>query len=250
MLGAKTYFFPDFDKVEHVIDVMYDKFNRTISSKKDEYKLNEKYYAGYIMASLNITKYVTFLPGVRYEDNRQTTTARKLLQTKNFGPENSQGLLEDTTATSSSADWFPMIHLKINPTKWFDIRLSYTQTLSRPGYTQLSPRYYTDIEKNLTTGNIFLTPQYNTNYDIYFSFYKGKFGLFTAGAFYKKVTNQILDYSVTVLNPADYGLASSFKGKRYNHPVNNKEPGYIKGIEFDWQTQFSFLPKPFKWVMV
>jgi outer membrane receptor protein involved in Fe transport len=80
---------------------------------------------------------------------------------------------------------------------------------------------------------------------VYLSFYTGRLGLFTAGAFYKKMEDQVLDYTITIIDPEEYNLPPAYKNKTMEQPVNNRWPGYITGIELDWQTQFSFLPKPF-----
>ena len=143
-----------------------------------------------------------------------------------------------------------MIHLKIKPTRWFDIRLAYTETVSRPGYTSVSPRYYRSQAIDLVKGNVMLRPQVNYNYDLYLSFYPNKLGLFTAGVFYKKMEDQVLDYTVRIIDPNDYGLAPIYKGKNLTTPINNDSPGYVRGIEIDWQTQFSYLPKPFDGIVL
>jgi TonB-dependent receptor len=143
-----------------------------------------------------------------------------------------------------------MIHLKFKPLDWFDIRLAYTKTLGRPDPYDLSPRYYRSSDFNVDKGNLNLKPQYNTNYDIYASFYGKKLGLFTAGLFYKKLENQILTNAITIIDPKIYGLNDAFKNKLIVFPENNQWPGYVKGIELDWQTQLSYLPKPFNGIIL
>jgi len=102
----------------------------------------------------------------------------------------------------------------------------------------------------LTIGNPFLLPEKNTNYDLYFSFYGNEIGLFTTGLFYKELEDQIFPYRIQIVNPADYGLPAPYKNKIYSIMINNKWPGYIKGIEFDWQTQFSYLPGLLKGIIL
>ena len=57
-------------------------------------------------------------------------------------------------------------------------------------------------------------------------------------------------YQVTVIDPAIYGLTAPYKNKQYGFWINNKWPGYVQGIEIDWQTQFSYLPKPFNGIIL
>jgi len=197
------------------------------------------------MAGIDIGEMITFTPGVRYEKNVYETTARWLEETIHYGPLGSQGELKDTTDGNHRDNFFPMLHLKIKPVTWFDIRLAYTKTVSRPSFTKMSPKSYRSPLYDLTVGDPDLKPQSNTNYDIYLSFYTGRLGLFTAGAFYKTMEDQVLDYQVRIIDPEDYGLSDSYSDRNMNYPLNNKWPGYITGLEIDWQTQFSYLPKPF-----
>jgi len=243
--GAKTYFFPDFDKVAYVEGKLDDLLGPTLFAQRNDYTNNEQYYAGYVMAGIDIGEMITFTPGVRYEKNVYETTARWLEETIHYGPLGSQGELKDTTDGNHRDNFFPMLHLKIKPVKWFDIRLAYTKTVSRPSFTKMSPKSYRSPLYDLTVGDPDLKPQSNTNYDIYLSFYTGRLGLFTAGAFYKTMEDQVLDYQVRIIDPEDYGLSDSYSDRNMNYPLNNKWPGYITGLEIDWQTQFSYLPKPF-----
>ncbi len=252
MMGAKTYFFPDFDKVEFVYNRMrpeFDQMHRT-STELDQYDNTENLYAGYIMSQMKIGQYFTFIPGVRYEHYEYETTARKYLEGQGTAYDYPQGIITDTTNGHYNAHWFPMVHLKYKPVDWFDVRIGYTKTLSRPGYGSMSPRYYRTTDYNLYTNNVYLKPQQNTNYDIYLSFYTGKIGLLTVGGFYKKLEEQPMYYQVTIIDPAIYGLTAPYKNKQFGFWINNKWPGYVQGIEIDWQTQFSYLPKPFNGIIL
>jgi len=242
MLDAQTHYRSDNDKVTYTSDVVKDQFDESLVSKVNNYTNTERMLAGYAMAEFNLWNIVTFTPGVRYEQNVHETTAKYLAHTIAYGPLPTQGEMFDTTGGNTLDEWFPMIHMKVQATKWLDIRLAYTKTASRPGYTSASPRYYRSVDFNLDKGNVNLRPQINTNYDLYFSFYTGKLGLFTAGVFYKEMEDQVLGYSVRIIDPEDYGLSPAYQGKTLNYPINNESPGYMRGLEIDWQTHFSYLP--------
>ncbi len=250
MLGAKTYYLPDFDKVNEVADVVDDLLNPMMYADIGDYSNSERYYAGYIMVGIDIGSFITFTPGIRYEKYDYTTTAKWSELGVAYGPYGTQGFIEDTTAGHFNEQFFPMIHLKIKPTNWFDIRLAATKTMTRPGFTQMSPRYNKAASLDINRGDIYLMPQINYNYDIYFSFYTGKIGLFTVGAFYKKLENQVLNYTVRIIDPEDFDLPPIYKNKNYTAPQNNQWPGYVKGLEIDWQTHFSYLPKPFNGILL
>lgn len=250
MFGAKTYFFPDFDKVAYVEDNLHDLLLDRVSNYVGNYNSNERLYASYIMGGFDIGRYITFTPGVRYEHTTYNTTATFLKQTEYNGPLNNQGELRDTSNVTSLENLFPMVHLKIKPTSWFDIRMSYTETESRPGYYSKSARYYMNSSGNINEGNPDLRAQLNYNYDLYFSFYGNRLGLLTVGVFYKKMEDQIMNYTVRIIDPEEYGLGESFKDKLYTKPINNQWPGYVRGLEVEWQTQFSYLPVPFDGIVL
>ena len=251
MQDAQSWFWTDFNKLEYVLDVCDDMLHGYMLGDKDDYTNTQRNYATYIMAKFDIGEFISFMPGIRYEKNEYSTTARWFIQGEGYGAYETQGQIGDTTASHFNEDFFPMINLKIKPTKWFDIRLAATKTLTRPGYTQMSPRYHRDRKISQFMGNPYLEPQTNYNYDIYLSFYTGKTGLFTIGAFYKKLENQVMNYTLTIVDAEEeYGLDPIYEGKLYSKPVNNKWPGYVKGLEVDWQTQFSYLPKPFNGILL
>lgn len=255
LLDANLYFLPDFDKIRASADAIDDILFEWRGQDYNDYTNEEQFIAGYAMTGINIGKTITFTPGLRYEVESFTTTARHL-RMKSFATDdpNEQGVLKDTTASAQTANFCPMIHLKYKPVKWFDVRLAYTKTLTRPTFGRMSPQVYEDYASigspSVFRGNPLLTPQLNTNYDIALSFYTGKIGLFTANAFYKTIENQVFTYSKQVVDPTEFDLPLNPAGIVYSTVLNNPYSGYIKGIEFDWQGQFSYLPKPFNGIIV
>jgi len=250
ILDAKTYFFPDFDRVNEVADVLDDLLNPIMAPDANDYQNNEQYYAGYMMAGFDIGDYITFMPGLRFERYDYTTTAKFNVNAVGYGPYGTQGVIRDTTASHFNEQFFPMFHLKIKPVKWFDIRLAATKTVTRPSFTQMSPRYSRSASLEQTFGDIYLKPQTNHNYDLFLSFYTKRTGLFTIGAFYKKLTDQVLDYTRRIIDPEEFGVDPIYKNKDYTVPQNNQWPGYVQGLEVDWQTHFSYLPKPLNGILL
>jgi TonB-dependent receptor len=249
-LNANIYYPVDAGKLKELNSIMNSYYTPILTSTKNNMSSNQNVYAAYFMAGINIGKMITFTPGVRFEQQQITTNAKWLIENMTYGPIENQGEIHDVEGTSTVKSFLPMIHFKFKPLEWFDIRLAYTKTLGRPDAYDLSPRFYRTLGFNITQGNLDLIPQYNTNYDMYFSVYRKKMGLFTFGLFYKKMENQILSNSINILDPKIYGLNDAFKNKIIDFPENNAWPGYVKGIEADWQTQFSYLPKPFNGIIL
>ena len=255
LLDSKLYFVPDFDKIRKAANSIKDLLFVWRGADYNDYTNEEQFLAGYLMTGINIGKSITFTPGVRYEFESFTTTA-KHLRMKSFATDdpNEQGIINDITAGSHTANLCPMIHLKYKPFKWFDARLAYTKTLTRPTFDRMSPQIYEDYASigspSVFVGNPLLRPQNNTNYDICLSIYGGKVGLFTISPFYKSIQNQVFTYSKRVVDPSEFNLPINPPGILYSSVINNPYNGYIKGIEFDWQNQFAYLPKPFNGFIV
>lgn len=227
----------------------------TTKIQKD-YDGHEEIMAGYIMGEFNIGKYITFIPGVRYDHTYMTYGA---YSGTNVPDDETQELSFDYTRTTDSNSfgyWLPQIHLRVKPTSRIDLRLAYTETLSRPDYDLLAPR--TIIKPNV--GEVIynrtnLKPALSKNYDVILSFYEPKIGLLTIGGFYKKIRNFIYTRSAfllegTATDPARFGLATSLAGSGITYPINSPYEATIKGLEIDVQAHLRQLPGFLKGVVI
>jgi TonB-dependent receptor len=216
------------------------------SSVANDNKLDEDYYAGYVMSEIKIGNRIHFIPGFRYEN----------LEDHLYGwfvkRQVDEGLVipgHDTTATQQNSYFFPMVHLKIKLLKWANLQLSYTETIHRPVYNSIIPFEYVDnalMPYSYEAGNPLLKPESWTNFDAMLSFYSNKIGLLSINGFYKTVKDKIWQRSWTRIpgdDPVPYfpENAQVVVSSWYNHQY----PVYVKGFEFEWQTNFWYLPKPF-----
>ncbi|MEN8228884.1 MAG: TonB-dependent receptor [Bacteroidota bacterium] len=201
---------------------------------------DETYYAGYLMSELNIGKSIKITPGMRYEHNTTEYTAANGITTVIF-PERFYNHV-DTSASRENGFLLPMIHLKYSPLDWFDVRLAYTKTLSRPTYQDFVPRM--DMwDLWVTYNNFELVPETSQNYDLYLSFHHNKIGLFTAGGFAKLIDDQIFGTGRRIItDPAEYGFPDEYLSKWIVSTINNQYQAKVWGLEFDWQTNFWYLP--------
>ncbi|MHB8578235.1 MAG: TonB-dependent receptor [Ignavibacteriaceae bacterium] len=220
-------------------------------------RLNEFYYAGYLMGELDLGDMISFVPGVRYEkvrDNLGGWWAEVISQTDPYHPYNAPGY--STDSTHNDEYWLPMIHLKIKPTDWFQTLLSFTQTLSRPDYNMLIP--YVILNRGMgtqyyTAGNPDLKPEFWTNYDLQFAVFSDKIGLVSVSGFYKKVKDKIWNSSIyrTPGQPWTFGAGqyfSDYSTVLITVPQNFNFPVYLKGLEFEAQTNLWYLPEPFNYI--
>jgi TonB-dependent receptor len=211
--------------------------------------IKEKYGAAYVMPQFNITKYVMFMPGLRWEHTSATMKGFFALPPQ-YPPTLYEPLAgDDTTATRSDDFFLPMIHLRIKPTDKFYAHLSYTKTLSRPDFNWISPNTYVNTgwaPFGYQANNPKLKCELWTSYDAQFTFHGDKIGLLSLTGFYKTVENKI--WNRTYQRIKGDPLVSPFPdGAMVNMSIWENHPykAYVEGIEFEWQTSFFYLPKPF-----
>lgn len=246
------------DVMKNFYNVNSNVYRPILTTKiQKDYDGYERFTAAYIMGEFNIGKYITFIPGVRYDHTYMRYGAYSGV---NVPDDETQELSFDYTKTTDNNSfhyWLPQIHLKIKPLDNLDIRLAYTETLSRPDYDLLAPR---TIIKS-TIGEVVYNrtnlkpPALSKNFDAIVSFYNPKIGLFTVGGFYKKIKNFIYTRSAyllegTATDPANFGLPSSLVGSGITYALNSPYDATIKGLEIDIQTQLRRLPGLLKGVVI
>lgn len=219
--------------------------------KMNTQRINEYYYAGYIMAEINLSDALSFLPGVRFEKVRDNLSGWWMESISFFDPNNAPGY--STYSIHNDENWLPMFHLKIKPLNWLQTLLSFTKTLNRPDYDQLIPNVYLNRGVGLqsyTAGNPQLKPESWTNYDMQVAIFGNNIGLVSLSGFYKIVHDMIWTPSIfrTPGQPWTWGAGQYFSDNStvlITVPQNHSFPVYLKGLEFETQTNFWYLPEPF-----
>jgi len=264
-IGIENYADPDPDvgtflDGDYVIDAVLNRrllsqmyethqsdYDRVPTADLEDFKSNEDIYAGYAMAEVNLGGKLTLLPGVRYEF---TSTAYDAKVGRLSGNLN-EGQVRDTTSQAEYGLWFPMVQIRYRFTDWLDLRLSRTESLARPEFSFISPRESVDVGSRFAgRGNPDLLPTKSTNYDAHLSIYESRFGLFTIGGFYKELEDLVYIREKIVLEPESENLPSYTLGYTLLEPINNVFDTEVKGYEIEWQTNFSFLPRPFNGIVI
>ena len=213
-----------------------------------DYSGDEYESAAYIMATLKVGSQITIIPGVRFQSIKTSYTAP---QTDKAGVENPypRSLPHiDTTMARYHGYWLPALIVRYKPFSWLDFRAAYTNTLSYPSPTQITPRIDINIPNNSVIWHNFdLEPARSQNYDAGLSFYTNEIGIFTVNGFLKQIDKMIFGSGrVYISDPSDYpGLPSYTQGYSLNTSINNSFQVDVWGIELDWQTHFWYLPDPF-----
>lgn len=227
-------------------------FNGLYQTLANDYNYVEQYYAGYLMAELNYLSFMV-VGGVRYEKQTGAYTAYNMVDNRN--PDNQP--YWEVTSHPKNEFWLPMAQVRYKPLDWFDVRYAYTQTLARPDYHQLSPKFSMDYSlENVWAGNPKLRPAHAFNHDLVFSFHSNKLGLFSVGGFYKTIKDFTFytQYQLHETMPPGLDSLGSFEPRPRDNArlytyINSPYDSYVKGIELDFQTRFWYTPFPLNGVV-
>ncbi|XBQ16690.1 MAG: TonB-dependent receptor [Oceanicaulis sp.] len=178
--------------------------------------------AAYVGADAQITDFLRAAVGLRFEDGEQT------LETFAFPvnptPTNPDGIneidpiSEDYVLPAATLTWTFADNLQL--------RLGYSETITRPQFRELGYSQFVDTETDeLFQGNPYLINSELTNYDARLEYYFGRDQFLTAGVFYKELENPIVEY----LLPTGENLSTSFL---------NAPEATILGFEVEYEKTF------------
>lgn len=215
----------------------------------------QRFGAAYIMPEINFGKLVTFIPGVRYEKSTTQMTGLYAIPPV-LSPEiQAPTPGRDSSATRVDEFILPMIHLRIKPSDNFYTHLSYTQTVSRPDLQSMMPNYYVNsgwAPLSYTAGNPNLLTELWTNYDVQFVYHSDKIGLISLTGFYKVAENKFWERAYKRVK-GDPIPDPTFKNTDIIYMdiwENNKYKSTVSGVEFEWQTNFSYLKNFLRYITI
>jgi TonB-dependent receptor len=229
-------------------------YNVDATARRNFYDITENVASAYIMNTLNIGQDVTFIVGVRVEneDNLYNCTYAP----GQFGgfPFLS-GIIRDTSSTYSENLILPNFHLNIKPTEFFNIRVAAYRSLARPDFNfRLNTAYAwrgTDVSSNreLYMGNRKLKTAKAWNFEINTSFFGNEIGLISLSVYYKEIKD-MFHQLIQINTQGDvllkhFGLtAPSIHSGTYQLtiPYNSPQLTKVWGFEFEHQINCVFLP--------
>jgi TonB-dependent receptor len=138
---------------------------------------------------------------------------------------------------------FPGVHFKYEFSRNLLTRLSYATNIGRPNIGQLIPRTTVNYDNStVSSSNPGLEPQTAQNFDLTAEYYFEPAGMLTVGVFLKEIKKFIYTAGgVTIPSGDDNGFNGEYAGFGYTTQYNG---GFakVKGIEFSYNQQFTFLP--------
>ena len=197
------------------------------------FEARETVSSGYVRFDQKITDRVELMSGLRIENTNLAYTGR------------TYDADEDITSKTerrhnSYINFLPSLLMKWNVNEDFKVRGSFTQTLSRPKYSALVPSVNIKRSDNeITIGNPELKPAMSYNFDLSADYYFRSIGLVSAGVFYKKIDDFIVNQ---ISNNYEY------QGNVYTRFTQPKNAGNanLLGIELSYQRDFSFIAPALK----
>lgn len=195
------------------------------------FKARETVTSGYIRYDQNITGRWNAMVGVRLENTHLNYEGKQL-----DIPEDGDAVLTDTPEEKDSyLNVLPSVLLKYDATKSMILRLSYTNTIARPKYYDLVPHVEIKREDNeVALGNPELKATLSHNVDFSAEYFFPAFGMISAGVYYKKVNDFIVDQR---------WRDTPYQGSTYNRitkPMNAGQANLV-GVELAWQRDFGFI---------
>ena len=209
----------------------FDAEGSAINSTASDYTIEETISAAYGLVSVDFGK-TTVLGGVRVEYTDATYDAF-LVQEPLVDPRNPGVPISDKT---SYTDVLPSLHVTYRPKDNVLIRGAWTNTIGRPNYEDVAPRFEVDDDEG-EAGNADLKPFESMAFDVSFEYYFEPSGIASIGLFYKDIKNPI--FSRTTDDVVFRGIALD----ELQQP-ENADSGQLLGVELNWQRQFVNLPKP------
>lgn len=229
-----------------------DVWNTVYQSKLNDVEFSDTINAAYAQANAKIGP-VRVLTGLRFEQTK--TSGSSFLRVSN-ATNNNQGALpaeqNAARAQNNFRGWitqgtkyrnvFPGLHLVYPFGDNLQARASYNVSITRPSPANLLPNLVPNEEaQTLSAGNPALKPYTSDNFDASIAKYFSGIGQFSAGAFLKEITNYFRSFRGTVPAGQDNGFAGEYAGWTI---TQNRNVGRarIRGIELNYQQQFTFLP--------
>jgi TonB-dependent receptor len=208
-----------------------------------DYNGQEDYHAFYLMPEINLGRDILIVPGVRYEANRTEYTGYRgnrlgILREWQRSP------VDTVTKVRNNNFILPMVQLFYKPTDWLTLKAGYTHTLQRPNYNNIMPGWVITNQGQIDNlSNFRLKPEMSRNWDLQLSFHSDKIGLFSIGAFHKKITDMIFWTGMTVITDTTFfDLPTIMNRQRAAYAVNNPYDAKNYGFEIEYQSNFWFLP--------
>ncbi|TGN10874.1 TonB-dependent receptor domain-containing protein [Leptospira ilyithenensis] len=223
---------------------------KTFSERQIEpnaYDAMQKLQASFAQFDLPLMPKLRFVGGVRFEDSYQKVKTFRLRDSSSIanldygcGDTNNEDVRvalvnsnicrQDNNGVGEirTKDRLPSANFVYEVHKDMNLRLGYTQTITRPDLRELSPFGFTPyFGADRIFGNPNLNRTYIHNYDLRWEYYLTQLDYIGVGVFYKQMSDPI----EMIGRPVAGSISAQFT-------YTNAQQAYIRGIEFDYRKEF------------
>ena len=199
-----------------------------------DYKGKQDIFAGYSMLDLPLTSFIKFTGGARYEKT-ELSIKNTPESDVTWVPPGASGSVTlhpgDADVSFEQSDILPSIGLEVKPVKPVTVRASFTQTVARQTFKELTPIQQQEyLGSDVFIGNPFLNMSSLNNYDLRVDYNPYAGGLLSFSYFYKDIKDPI-EYVQRIV---DFP---------YTTPMNYPK-GELSGFEFEIRQQIGKFWKP------
>jgi TonB-dependent receptor len=229
----------DYGKVKALFDAHPEYFTRSATDVTNpESRVWEVVPAAYLMGEAHFWNRLYLLAGVRVEKTRQ--------KLRGSYQRNANQPLVSTDQETAYDDAFPGAHLRYTLRPNLQARASWSTSMARPGINQIVPmiRVSNDSTTGLgtvTENNPDLHAMTSDNYDISIEYYSKNVGFYTIGAFSREMKGFISRMTSLIGAGPDNGFDGQFEGYDYA-TYANMENARVRGVEFNFSKDLTFLP--------
>lgn len=196
----------------------------------DNYDASEDILAVYGMTNINFSPKFSLLAGLRFEN---TTNKYNTLAIESVNKEESD---------ASYSNLLPSAHFTYRFTDNSNLRFAYSSGISRPNYASLTPFEFRDDDaKEISKGNPDLEAATSNNFDLMFENFSPYLGLLSAGVFYKRMINVVVN-SLEIQTLSFEGGTQTYE---ISMPINGDKVANIYGFELALNQRLNFLNMDF-----
>jgi len=204
-----------------------------ISGYQNYLSAKENVYAAYVMYQMTAGRFGV-IGGVRVEHTHDDLSAYQVT-TDTMG----NTFVSPVTSKHDYTDVFPGIQTRYEIQPNLIARATWSSTLARPGFNQLSISQTIDLGSGIiSTGNPNLKPIKSNSFDVTIERYLSEAGILSFGLFDKELSDYIVADNTGTQIVYFHGTNVPLKSYTYS----NTSTAYSRGAEFNWVQRFSRLP--------
>ena len=200
---------------------------KNLEDDLQDFDISEDTFAAYALGEFLFGANTSFMGGVRVESTKNDYMAYELVVDEEGDPVS----VSPVTGDKNYTEWLPQFHLVYKTGEDSQLRAAVTRSMARPNFEDMAPwRFVNDEDGEIEMGNPDLNVTTAWNLDLMWEKYLQPVGIFSAGVFYKDLTDYIYLFQVDeVIDGEDYEVIQP----------RNGDKGTLAGFELAFQNQFT-----------